>query len=677
MVPNRVPRANCLAWGGSRGAFVWGVGAILLWLLPLNVLAAEDTINNQPNQGVINHFSSLLATLHLWHVLPYHQVVDVLMIVMLIKLMYHMTYKYSRNIPESGLLTIIGILMGLSIMAYFPQDETIFNPDTFFLLLLPLIIIDAGYFLPVKSIVENCGGVMMFAFIGTLFNIICLSLITYGYGLYSEKLNLPNLQAEYYKELTILRSFMFGSVISAVDPVAVVAVFESIHVNEQLFALVFGESLFNDGVVIVVYKVFEYASKQEKSVNELKNVPSFVGAAILKFVLSCVLGVMIGLVFGIFGIFLSKYTYHVQFIEPVAMIIIMYASYVFAETFQLSAIFACVMTAALMKAFIPENISDSSNTALRYIIKITSQMSEGGIFVFIGITNVIEYRKDRFDIYFCLLIFFSSLVVRFIGVILISGFMNFLFLETKKEKIDYKEQFIIAYSGLRGAISLTLSTLMVKEAFDGEELGHVLSNATSFLVLATIFLQGTTVQCCIKCMKVKKVKEDKTPVLSTLNDQLIEMTTDLFRKISHTSPNSQVIHAWSGLRRRLEKKFANKPADIKRQKYLRIIKKSTGGEGNEGDLGEAALQDAINDKAEALLRRTRSFPAAIEPSEFVANETRVPRNNEDSPVSRSSIQILRGGNNFSRRFKGVLSDDKSDEGDDGLPNDPKNTTEGQ
>ena len=79
--------------------------------------------------------------------------------------------------------------------------------------------------------------------------------------------------------------------------------------------------------------------------------------------------------------------------------------------------------------------------------------------------------------------------------------MNFFFLETKKEKIDYREQFIIAYSGLRGAISLTLSTVMVKEAFSDpsdKELGHILSNATSLLVLATIFLQVFSIQLAVQ-----------------------------------------------------------------------------------------------------------------------------------------------------------------------------------
>ena len=66
-----------------------------------------------------------------------------------------------------------------------------------------------------------------------------------------------------------------------------------------------------------------------------------------------------------------------------------------------------------------------------------------------------------------------------------------------------------------------------------------------------------------------------------------------------------------GLKRKLVKKLANKPAEIERHKYIKILKKSRGGEGSEGDFAEVALQEAINDKAEALLRGTRSFPAAM------------------------------------------------------------------
>ena len=166
----------------------------------------------------------------------------------LIRVVFHMTPKMHSVFPESCILIIFGIVIGF--IVFFSSDEPpyTFTPQLFFLLLLPLIILDAGYFMPNRMFFEHLGTVLLMAVVGTIWN-----MLTIGGGLYA--CGQGGLFGDDPPD--ILETFLFSSLISAVDPVAVLALFDEIKAEEIIYIVVFGESLLNDAVTVVLYDMFE------------------------------------------------------------------------------------------------------------------------------------------------------------------------------------------------------------------------------------------------------------------------------------------------------------------------------------------------------------------------------------------------------------------------------------
>ncbi|KHN86901.1 putative Na(+)/H(+) antiporter nhx-3 [Toxocara canis] len=116
--------------------------------------------------------------------------------------------------------------------------------DLFFLYLLPPIALEAGYFLPNRPFFRNIGTITLYAVVGTLWNIVSIGVVLYVFSPY------------YSMSVPFVDLLVFATLISAVDPVAVLSVFEEINVNKLLHICVFGESLLNDAVTIVLYHAF-------------------------------------------------------------------------------------------------------------------------------------------------------------------------------------------------------------------------------------------------------------------------------------------------------------------------------------------------------------------------------------------------------------------------------------
>lgn len=243
--------------------------------------------------------------------------------ILLIHLMLQTNFQY---LPESVVIVFLGAAIGMIINLMSHQNianwrkEEAFSPTAFFLVLLPPIIFESGYNLHKGNFFQNIGSILVFAIVGT-----AISAFVIGAGIYLLGL------AQVAYRLSFVESFAFGSLISAVDPVATVAIFHALEVDPILNMLVFGESILNDAISIVL----------TTSVLESNNATTTSEAIILginRFCLMFFASAGIGVVFALISALLLK---HVDLrknpsLEFGMMLVFTYAPYVLAEGIQLS-----------------------------------------------------------------------------------------------------------------------------------------------------------------------------------------------------------------------------------------------------------------------------------------------------------------------------------------------------
>ncbi|XP_017120811.1 sodium/hydrogen exchanger 3 isoform X9 [Drosophila elegans] len=417
------------------------------------------------------------------------------------KIGFHMTPKLHLIFPESCLLIVVGVVIG--VVLYFCTDVAVspLTPNTFFFYMLPPIILDAGYFMPNRLFFDNLGTILLMAVVGTIFNIATIggSLYACGrMGIYGEG-ETPNL----------MDVFLFASLISAVDPVAVLAVFEEIHVNEILYIVVFGESLLNDAVTVVMYHMME-------SYNEIgldKIIAQDIASGVGSFFVVALGGTAIGIIWGFLTGLVTRFTDHVRVIEPIFIFVMAYLAYLNAEIFHMSGILAITFCGITMKNYVESNISQKSHTTVKYALKMLSSSAETIIFMFLGVATV--NNMHVWNTWFVVLTIAFCSVFRVLGVILLSALAN----RFRLHKLSRVDQFVMSYGGLRGAVAFAL-VLLVDENVVKQK--NMFVTTTIAVIYFTVFLQGITIKPLVKILNVKRANKRKP----TMNERIHERFMD-------------------------------------------------------------------------------------------------------------------------------------------------------
>jgi sodium/hydrogen exchanger 8 len=198
-----------------------------------------------------------------------------------------------KYLQEAGLTVLIGMLAGaifkLMNVIYFLTNLTAHFSGLFVLLLLPPIIFESGYNMNKKYFLKNAGTILMYSFLGTFIAMFSSSFMFWLAG----KMHIA-------KPFNWQEAFAFGALISATDPVSVLACFKEMDADVDLYAVMFGESIFNDAIAIVMYNIVMTFGDGGKSVGV------DIGQGVCEFLLIFIGSLFIGCIFALLIAFVLK-----------------------------------------------------------------------------------------------------------------------------------------------------------------------------------------------------------------------------------------------------------------------------------------------------------------------------------------------------------------------------------
>ncbi|CAA3027240.1 sodium hydrogen exchanger 8 isoform X1 [Olea europaea subsp. europaea] len=321
-------------------------------------------------------------------------------------------------------------------------------------------------------------------------------------------------------------SLLLGGLLSATDPVAVVALLKELGASKKLSTIIEGESLMNDGTAIVVYQLF-YRMVLGWSFN---------WGAVIKFLVQVSLGAVgIGLAFGIASIFWLGFVFNDTVIEITLTLAVSYVAYFTAqEGAEVSGVLTVMTLGMFYSAVARTAFKGESQGSLHHFWEMVAYIANTLIFILSGVViaegvlqsdSIFKTHEHSWGYLFLLYLFVqvSRLVV--VGVL-------FPFLQYFGYGLDWKEAIILVWSGLRGAVALSLS-LSVKRSSDNssyisKDTGTLFVFLTGGIVFLTLIVNGSTTQFVLHHLNLDKLTAAKRRILEYTKYEMLNKALEAF-----------------------------------------------------------------------------------------------------------------------------------------------------
>lgn len=379
------------------------------------------------------------------------------------------------KVPYTAALVLAGLVIGAGNWVAAPH----LSKDLLFAVFLPGLLFEAAFHIDSKKFWENKLAISGLAVPGVVAAIsvtaFILTPVVQGFGL--------------EHEFRLIDGLVFGGIVAATDPIAVVALFKSLGAPKRLAVLIEGESLLNDGTAVVLFgAIFALAMGSEVTVRD----------ASLDFVRTCGIGILIGAALGYGG---SKVIQLVDdsMIEITVTVVLAWGSFAVAEQVHASGVLATV-TAGLLCGNYGARTGMSPSTKIAAVAFWAYIAFALNSIVFLLIGFEVELPGVLASWKAVLLAWFAATFARAVVIALGS-----VLLRRSRERLPKWWATVMCWGGIRGGLSMVL-VLALPEGFPHRQ---YLINVVFGVVVLSILLQGVTMAPLLKRLGIVSAHDER------------------------------------------------------------------------------------------------------------------------------------------------------------------------
>jgi CPA1 family monovalent cation:H+ antiporter len=382
--------------------------------------------------------------------------------------------------------TVAMVVVGLVVSALPLRSNFEVSPALAVTILLPGLVFEAAYRLDAGELRQTFGGVALLAVPGVIVTAAVVAVV----------LHLAT-------GLPLGESFIVGAIVSATDPVAVVATMRQLKAPHRLVTLIDAESLFNDGTAVLVYAIALGALSGQNSLAD----------DAISFVVEVVASVAIGAAVGLLIARVAALTTD-HLIELTLTLLAAYGTYVLADLLHESGIISVVVAGIVIGTYGRQTgFSERAREAIDTVWEFLAFVLTAIAFLLIGLAIPLETLADA--ALFIVWGVVAVLVGRALVVYgLLGGSSRLAHSLGIAPRVPISWLHVMNWTGLRGAVAMALALSLPSDVPD-----RTLLQGTTFgIVLFTVLVQGTTAERVMRWAGVQSEPGPELPIAEAVTE---------------------------------------------------------------------------------------------------------------------------------------------------------------